>query len=180
MLSDCFVTTLALTEAVEHTMKNIKNMFGGWGQIKLIEVFVHNTMQVIGDIIVSYQYCGFDRILTQAKEMAGADYASIMNNASRAVLVFVLENPEMRSKIGELRQAVQCVQSATADLDIPIGGGDDDDRGDGDNWENIGADEALEAATAVANCVSIVNEYEIGQLSGVVFASTFNTYNEAE
>ena len=55
MLSDCFVTTLALTEAVEHTMKNIKNMFGGWGQIKLIEVFVHNTMQVIGDIIVSYQ-----------------------------------------------------------------------------------------------------------------------------
>ena len=127
----------------------------------------------------NYRYCGFDRILTQAKEMAGADYASIANNASRAVLVFVLENPEMRSKIGELRQAVQCVQSATADLDIPIGGGDDDDDR-GDNWENIGADEALEAAAAVANCVSIVNEYEIGQLSGVVFASTFNTYNEAE
>ena len=55
MLSDCFVTTLALTETVEHTMHNIRNMFKGWGSIKLIEVIVHNATQVLGDIIVSYQ-----------------------------------------------------------------------------------------------------------------------------
>ena len=85
-------------------------------------------------VSINYRYCGFDRILTQAKEMAGADYASIANNSSRAVLVYIFENPEMRAKARDLLAAVQCVQNVAADLD------------DGDGFDNIGADEGLEAA----------------------------------
>lgn len=176
-LSNCFVTTMTLLDVMEVTWYNIKNMFGGWGNIKIIEVMVHNLMQVVGDSVVNYQYCGFDRILTQAKEMAGADYAAIANNSSRAVLVFLFENPEMRAKARDIMAAVQCVQRVASEVDLSEG--DDDDRGDGEVWDNIGAEE-LEAAQEALECFSVVNEFELGQITGVFFAHTFNTLNQTE
>ena len=115
-----------------------------------------------------YRYCGFDRILTQAKEMAGADYAAIANNSSRAVLVFLFENPEMRAKARDIMAAVQCVQSVAADVDL-----DAVSSGDFDSDELEAAQEALE-------CFSVVNEFELGQITGVFFAHTFNTLNQTE
>ena len=124
-----------------------------------------------------YRYCGFDRILTQAKEMAGADYAAIANNSSRAVLVFLFENPEMRAKARDIMAAVQCVQTVAAEVDLS--GGDGGERGDDEVWDNIGAEE-LEAAHEALECFSVVNEFELGQISGVFFAHTVNTLNQTE
>ena len=109
--------------------------------------------------------------------MAGADYAAIANNSSRAVLVFMFENPEMRAKARDLMAAVQCVQTVASEVDLS--GGDGGERGDDEVWDNIGAEE-LEAAQEALECFSVVNEFELGQISGVFFAHTFNTLNQTE
>ena len=109
--------------------------------------------------------------------MAGADYAAIANNSSRAILVFLYESPEMRAKIRDIMAAVQCVTRVASEVDLS--GGDDDDRGDGEVWDNIGAEE-LEAAQEALECFSVVNEFELGQITGVFLAHSFNTLNQTE
>ena len=135
--------------------------------------------------------CEVAAIYGQFKDMAGADYAAIADNVSREVLVIMIESPETRSLIKDIKEAGECAAGAIADagLDDLLGdvvstvtGGDapgeNDTADEGDLFNFITDEEieaAREAAAALAGCTDGLDKWAIGNLSGNIFSSFFDT-----
>jgi len=84
-------------------------MFDSLHEIKIVKVLLHDSMKLMGDITVNYQYCEMGNILNQYKEMASLDYSSLAKNLSNQIMVIWKDQPEMRSEILKLKDAAQCL-----------------------------------------------------------------------
>jgi hypothetical protein len=134
------------------------------------------------DFSVEYEMCEVAAIYGQFKDMAGADYAAIADNITREVLVLVMESPETRALIFDIKEAGECAAAAIQDagLDDLIGDVVSSVTGEeADDFFNFVTDEeieaAREAAAALAGCTDGLDKWAIGNLSGGIFSSFFDT-----
>lgn len=144
------------------------------------------------DFSVEYEMCEVAAIYGQFKDMAGADYAAIADNVTREILVLMLESPETRALINDIKEAGECAAAAIQDagLDDLVGdlvssvtGGDapgeNDTAGEGEEFFNFITDEEIEAArqaaAQLAGCTDGLDKWAIGNLSGGIFSKFFDT-----
>ena len=74
-------------------------------------------------------------IFGQFKSMAGGDWASISDNATRELMVIAFESPEAFQTINDIRKAAQCSKAAYDDINSEDGTADaEENRGDNDSW----------------------------------------------
>lgn len=67
-----------------------------------------DTSRIFMDGTVVWEMCDAATILGQFKNMAGADYASIVDNLTREVLVIAIDSPEDRKTIQDIYAAGKC------------------------------------------------------------------------
>jgi len=190
-LTNCFASTYALLNDFDTLFYNVSTFASIPGTIKIFDVAVLDPSHIMMDFSVEYEMCEVAAIYGQFKDMAGADYAAIADNVSREILVIMIESPETRTLIKDIKEAGECAAAAIADagLDDLLGdvvstvtGGDapgeNDTADEGDLFNFITDEEieaAREAAAALAGCTDGLDKWAIGNLSGNLFSSFFDT-----
>merc|ERR1719189_49727 len=191
-LTNCFASTYALLNDFDTLFYNVSTFATIPGTIKIFDVGFLDPSHILMDFSVEYEMCEVAAIYGQFKDMAGADYAAIADNVSREILVLMLESPETRALIMDIKEAGECAAGAISDagLDDLVGGivdsvtGADDAPGANDTEDegeffNFITDEeieaAREAAAALAGCTDGLDKWAIGNLSGGIFSKFFDT-----
>ena len=114
--------------------------------------------------------------------MAGLDYAALAESSTRILGKMLIDNPEYRQEIKNMRKAAKCLKELGEDFAEEFG--DDefestDDRGD--NWSDLQTlDDVGDLAAGAAACTAALDRYVVGEISGKMFAETFNNYVETE
>jgi len=85
-----FLTSLDVAGYNWQTLNSIPGTFKGF------DVLVLDPTHIAADFAVNYEMCEVGLILDQFKSMAGLDYASIGDNATRYLGVLMIESPEAR------------------------------------------------------------------------------------
>ena len=104
VVSDCFASTYALMTDIESFSYNRKRA-SKKGEFKGFSTWVKDPIHIFNNFVVNYEMCQLDSILTQAKQMAGMDYAAIADNATREFLVLTTEMPEAIGVIRSIKEA---------------------------------------------------------------------------
>lgn len=119
--------------------------------------------------------CDYGSIYGQVKAMAGADYGAIADNVTREIMVIAIESPEARQTIKDMKDTAECLGKVAAANDIDVSeltamvkSGD---------WtmssDALDLDQAKQIAEQAKFCTENINKWEIGKISGRLFASFF-------
>merc|ERR1719150_1198656 len=154
-LTNCFASTYALLNDFDTLFYNVSTFASIPGTIKIFDVAVLDPSHIMMDFSVEYEMCEVAAIYGQFKDMAGADYAAIADAG-------------LDDLLGD-------VVSTVTGGDAP---GENDTADEGDLFNFITDEEieaAREAAAALAGCPDGLDKWAIGNLSGNLFSSFFDT-----
>ena len=146
-------------------------------------------MKILADNVVVYEMCEFGTILDQFKLMASLDYASLADNVTRMVSTLAITMPETFDMMDQVYAAGECAFTVAKDQAAQVQqqvenvddqweefGTDEDGKtqeGDPSFWQASLNDFAADKDTAVEQglqCMSLINEYELGEMSGKLFS----------
>ena len=183
-LSNCFASTFALMEQYDLMGYHLASRGVEEGTNVLFDLLVLDPTLILSNTVVAYEMCELDTILEQSKQMAGADWASVADNASRQLLVIGYESPEARKEIKKLKSAADCAKGVyddyeaekdaeeAADREAAENGNWTEEDGSSGDW-NFQADPAKSGKDAAA-CFGDVDRFTVGDISGHLFAHFWN------
>lgn len=87
------------------------------GTFKGFDVLVMDPIKVFADSVVCFEMCQFDSIFAMIKNNASLDYASIVESTTRSLMVIMIDSPEARNEIQNVRKAAECAQDVKKDYD---------------------------------------------------------------
>lgn len=118
---------------------NAATMFETRGSFKGFDIMVIDPMHIFGDTTVAYEMCEFGSIINNIKNMAGLDYAAVVDTMTRQLLVIFLESPEAREEIGKMKDAAECAVKVKEDFDKKEK--EKKKKEEEEEWEEFGGDE---------------------------------------
>jgi len=184
-LTNCFASTYSFMMSIDTMGHNFSTISDVAGSFKGFDVAVIDPMHIFADAVVAFEMCEFGSIVNSWKNMAGLDYASIVDTATRQLLVIMVDSPEARTEIGKMKGAAECAKNAKDDYDAEVAKDEkkkkeeeeweefgNENSGD-DNFDSLAADPEA-AAREAGKCFDAVDRYAIGEISGKIFAHFFN------
>lgn len=81
------------------------------GTNRTFDILINDPVLILSNFTVTWEMCELDVMLEQSKQMAGADWASVADNATRQLLVIGMESPEARAEIDKMRKAAECAKN---------------------------------------------------------------------
>ena len=181
-LSNCFATTYALMDRFDEFGHHWNTLTSEPGTFKGFDILVIDPAHISADFTVCYEMCEFNGIIDQAKQMASLDWASVADNASRQLLVIVVDMPDGFALMNQLIDAATCSAAVVTEVIADDGGstddsttttGGDDGFSEDSTWSfntDIGA-----AVGQVADCFAAVDKFALGEISGKLFSNFFNS-----
>jgi hypothetical protein len=85
------------------------------GSNRIFDLLITDPTLILSNTVVAYEMCELDTILEQSKQMAGADWAAVADNATRQLLVIGMESPEARKEIKKMKAAAECAKGVYDD-----------------------------------------------------------------
>ena len=85
------------------------------GSFKGFDVLFIDPTHILTDIVVNYEMCEVGSIINQFKGMASMDFAAVGDNLTRELMVIMVESPEARGQIAEIKNAAECVKNVADD-----------------------------------------------------------------
>ena len=85
------------------------------GSFKGIDVLFIDPTHIFADIVVNYEMCEVGSIINQFKGMASLDFAAVGDNLTRELMVIMVESPEARGQIAEMKNAAECAKNVADD-----------------------------------------------------------------
>ena len=116
-LSNCFASTFALMEQYDLMGFHLATRGEIPGTNRTFDLLVTDPMLIASNTVVAYEMCELDTMLEQSKQMAGADWASVADTATRQLLVIGYESPEARKEIVKMKDAAKCAKGAYDDYE---------------------------------------------------------------
>ena len=184
-LTNCFASTYSIMSSIETMGYNFKTRSDEAGSFKGFDIAIIDPLHIFADTVVCFEMCEFGSIVNSWKNMAGLDFASIVDTVTRQLLVIMIDSPEARTEIGKMKGAAECAKSAKDDYDAEVKK-DEKKKAEEEEWEEFGKENSGDnnfdsfaadpeaAAREAAKCFDTVDRYAIGEISGKIFAHFFN------
>ena len=144
-LTNCFAMTYGLMTSVDTLFYDIATISAEAGSFKGFDVLVIDPTHIISDVAVSFEMCEMRKIVTNFKNMAGMDYAAVVDTLTRQILVIAIDSPDARREIMKMKDAGECVAAAKAEYDAEVAEDEakkqkDEKKEDEEEWQEFGDD----------------------------------------
>lgn len=96
--SNCFFALYGMTDSIDGLVNDAKSLTATSGSVNWFNIVGYSPIHLLGNLSVTYEYCGGYQYLDQFTSYGSLDYGFMSERFSRQVTYYMTEFPAMMNK----------------------------------------------------------------------------------